>query len=346
MSFLLKEVNESNRKDVVLLKPTPAFVIKSKVIGYNQQVVRTIKLESNVKIFINLCYDDQVPQPDVPFNPNIVYPLIMNNKWEIPIVTSSIRSDVDKKGNNCYVCDCCINTECIDWIVKDLQLREILIEWCLESCEIRESLEISRDHIAFPKLKLKGDSIPSIEILNDELTTDVDKKISDALKPELFSDPSSFFKMKRSLIDDVDDQVMGDTDGELPPLFPRAEIETMSKPLIQELTELDLDKNIKRNNNTQVVERKEVTFDVTMRKTKATDVYKLKIEVVSNINSSLDVDLNYSEINNELIVLNTNLIDFKPKEVKIPLPDIFSKENVSNMKVFFIKSERKMIIYI
>lgn len=343
MSFLLRPVDEQNKNMVIALDPEPAFVIKSKVSGVHPKSDRIVELKTNVKIFLNVCHDSQVPKPDINFNPNIVYPLIMNNQWEIPIVTSSIREDTDKKGGICYVSDCCINSECIQWISKDLQLREILIEWCLESCELREALEISRENIAFPKMKKKGDLIPKLEILSEELTNDYQQEISNAIESEKLSDPISIFKMRRDLIDEENDSTLNGT--YLPPLFPNSNSQSPNKPLIQELNDLSLSKpQMKPKIHRPIFN--DLNFEVTMRKTTSTDMFKLRLDIKSEISSSLDLNLQYYSETNELLLKNINLNEFEEKHLRIPLPNIFSHSDISNMKTFFIKCEKKLIIFI
>ncbi|CCH60139.1 hypothetical protein TBLA_0C03360 [Henningerozyma blattae CBS 6284] len=360
------QINEKNNTNAIIsTEPTPLFVIKSKVQSSdNRPNTFTFPILQDKKIFINVCCADEIPKPDVDFNPNIVYPLIMNNKWEIPIVTTSIRNDTDKKGNLCYVCDCCINTACADWISKDLQLREILNEWCLESCELREVIEISRDNIAFPKMKKKGNKIPTLEILSEDLTQNLNIQGQQILNAEK-DDPSSILTMKRDLLRKEEEEtstLLGSNTEELPPLFPThkrniastddANKDNKSKknPLIQEINQLsinDKDRPVKKLKNPTII-KEDVIFDVQMRKTKNTDVYKLRIEIKSDqITSGLDLSLSYEPKNNQLLLKNLNTQIFNENILKIPLPNIFdNKDNKIIWKCFYTKKDHKLIIFI
>lgn len=349
-NFLLRPINSTeSTASVLLLEPQPGFVIKSKLDSCSPPT----ELAIGTKVFINVCFDNQVPKPNTDFNPSIVYPLIMNNQWEIPIITSNVRGDKDKKGAICYVWDCCINTECMSWVNKDYQLREILVEWCLESCELRQSVEISRDRIAFPKLKRKGDKIPTLEILNSDLNQDFRKEIDSIVEKDR-TDPTSILEMQRDL-------VFGETLGErknngnedtvtLPPLFPTTATTTTNnttqkKPLIEEIQDLSIrEKQAKTSKPRAIVEPKTLEYQATMVKTKDDKKFKLKIEITSELDSSLDYSIKYDVKNSVLAIKNINLHLYNEKKLEIPLPKIFEEQ--PDIKCFFIKSERKLIIFL
>ncbi|KAH9201519.1 pre-RNA processing PIH1/Nop17-domain-containing protein [Zygosaccharomyces rouxii] len=237
MNFFLKP--QDNLSSVVTINPKPEFVIKSKLVSTKNRPKDLPELQIGTKVFINLCHDEQVPQPDINFDPAIVYPLIINDQWEIPIITSSMRQDTDKKGALCYVWDCCINTKCAQWIRKEYQLREIVVEWCLESCDLAELLEISRDDISFPKMKSKGPILP-LEMLSEELNNDYKKEMAKMVE-EGRDEPDNLIKMRRSLMDDEEKAALEEK--ELPPLFPinnHPPASNAGKPLIEEIDELSI----------------------------------------------------------------------------------------------------------
>lgn len=332
MSFLLRPVSESNGKvdhGVVNIQPEPCFVVKSKI---NDQ--KRSGLIKNSKVFVNICHNTEVPLPEIDFDPNVVYPLIMNNQWEIPIITSMVREDADKKGNLCYVWDCCVNSKCISWIQKDLQLREILVEWCLESCEIVEGIEISRELLAFPKLKKKGDQIPALEVLHSQLKEDFRTTIREMAQRN-DRDPVSILEMKRDLISEED--LMTD---QLPPLIPNL-TSPQGRPLIEEINDLSiLDKARVNHKNTL----KELDFEVILAKTKDTNDFKLRVEISSELQSANDYVVTYNSKSNTLLVRSNNS-DYKEKTVEIPLPNIFT-EGQTSFECFFVKPQRRLMIFL
>ncbi|KAG0653308.1 hypothetical protein C6P45_003976 [Maudiozyma exigua] len=327
MNDYIRPVND---KDVITIKPSPIFVIKSKLLNGSQQ-----------KLFINVCHATNVPGPTIPFDPRNTYTAIMNNEWEIPIVTSQMRSDTDKKGDICSVADCIINDSLVVIIndVNNFQLKQILVEWCIESVEVRENVMIHRDCIKFPKMKFKGDELPDLEIRNDGDNEDDDIVMEDN------NSVSGFLQMKKDLLDkeEMDDETNG-----LKTLFPMSLSSKDNKPLIQDISEND-DINDRRThaniseipNSTKQAPK----FNVTMRHTKDTTTYKLRIEIESLIDSSLDLDLTYNSQNNSLMLKNINTDSFKESKLEIPLPN-FNSATEPEFKTFFIKKERKLYIFI
>lgn len=335
MTFLLRPVSGhsgANANNVMKIEPSPCFVVKSKILQPNKT-----SLKKDAKIFINICHNEEIPLPEIDFNPSIVYPLIVNNQWEVPIVTSSIREDSDKKGNLCYVVDCCINTKCVSWIQQDLQLREIVIEWCLESCELREQIEISRDHISFPKLKKKGETIPPLEILKDDLKEDYRETIDEMVKRES-KDPISIIEMKRDLIAEEEEGIESDTG--LPPLIPVDKV-TQHKPLIEEIEDLSLHEVKKPK---IISQSEQLKYEVTMGKTNGSSEFFLRVEVTSKIDSSLDYEVKYDPKTNTLLIKNTNTKVYPEKKLEIPLPNVFS--DAPKLKCFFVKPERKLVLFL
>ncbi|KAL3234964.1 Protein interacting with Hsp90 1 [Nakaseomyces bracarensis] len=344
MDFLLRPIGggDSGSSSVTVLKPQPSLVIKSKIVNVDDRPRNLPSLEADRKVFINLCHDDNAPKPDIPFDANIVYPMIMNNKWEIPIVTSSFRVDHDKKGQECYVVDCCVNSECLEWIAKDYQLKDILVEWCLEAAELRETVEISRDSIAFPKMKKKGDSIPDLEVFSEELDNNY---MNDMIEKDSNSEPTSILKARRDLLIQeeemsIDNSPLGE---QLPPLFPGQT--TRKKSLIEEIDDLSIQEKPKPS---EKVRKSPISYDVTMRKVTTSDKFKLRIDIkIEPVESSLDLNLSYDSTNNDLVLRNLNIHICEEKILKIPLPNIFDRNKVlNNADIYFVKNKKTVTILI
>lgn len=157
--------------DIVTLNPKEGFVVKTKIIDatdYNKYNIST-------KVFINLCHDPLVPKPPQEFDPTVVFPLIINNQWEIPIITSREKESKDKKGQPSLVYDCCINSTCFRWCQINADLRSILIEWCIEAVEIMYSVVLEREY-SIPKMLSKGE-LTKTEILKSELEGSLQNKM-------------------------------------------------------------------------------------------------------------------------------------------------------------------------
>ncbi|SSD60254.1 uncharacterized protein SCODWIG_02015 [Saccharomycodes ludwigii] len=365
MSFHLEKSDEIKS---IKFTPSKYLVVKSKLISNDQ------------KIFINIVHHDKYPfPPDIKFDPSIVYPLIINNQWEIPIITTSYVESTDKKGHPCLVWDCCINSECEKWCAANDQLKDILIEWCIESCELRSSLEIDRDDLKFPKLKYKGDIVREIELLeedivnidksskNDGNNTDKDNKTLATAKDSTVE----FLELKRQYeggnVDNGDDVL---PELLLPNQHPhknasvdksdmKNDISASNKPpLIQELDSTEKDLMLKKNFLVKGKQQKQKSQEISLfrysvkmgKPSKPTAPYKLKIEITTNMQNvtSLDFTVNYADYTNTVTVKNTNTHRYKEKSLDIPLPSLYksSSDYVDNFKVFFLKKSQTLYIFI
>lgn len=150
----------------IQLNPRPGFVVKTRILDSS----KPFKYGVNTKVFINICYDAQVPKPPIDFDPAVVFPLIIDNKWEIPLIVSQEKSDKDKKGQPSYVYDCCVNQQSFHWVQTNGDLRSIVIEWCLESIELLYEMTLEREY-SIPKMLSKGE-LSKTEIRSDELAED------------------------------------------------------------------------------------------------------------------------------------------------------------------------------
>ncbi|CEP63749.1 Pih1p LALA0_S09e01640g [Lachancea lanzarotensis] len=336
MTFMLRALGDAKveRERVLSVEPQAGFAIKTAVESTSHS-----ELEPGVKYFINVCHASQVPAPDIPFDPSIVFPLIMANRWEIPIVTSAARSDVDKKGSTCYVSDCCVNTECLEWARRNPQLKEILVEWCLESCELRQEIELSRTKLAFPKLRCKGDSIPVLEVLKEDLNADPQRDILGADQNRAGNDPQAFLEMRRDLLDDEADL---DPDGKLPPLFPKAQTES-KKVLIEEIEFNPLSPS-KEMGISSPPTKTPLNLDVRMGPAPSEHWANLKVQVRSELARQQDYQISYNSQDNSLhIMTSPDHHTYSPQELQIPLP-LVTKTSAANMVTSFDRDNHTLTI--
>ncbi|KAJ3260665.1 hypothetical protein HK103_000297 [Boothiomyces macroporosus] len=123
--------------------PQKGFVLKT-------QTMEESNYPSQTKVFINVCYSDEIPSP--PLLPqDQILKLIAdqdNSKYRVPMSCSKARNDVDKKGKVCIVYDVCINTVPYK-MCENEQFKTFIIELCLEWLE--ENL---------PKMASKGQLVP------------------------------------------------------------------------------------------------------------------------------------------------------------------------------------------
>lgn len=147
----------------ITLDPKPGFVLKTRVI----EAQSPLKHSPGTKVFINVCHDSQAPRPPQDFDPAVVYPLIILNEWEIPLIVSEEKATADKKGIPSFVYDCCVNSLCFQWCQVNSDLRQILNEWCLEAVELMYEMTLDRDY-SVPKMLSKGElsstTVPAAEM--------------------------------------------------------------------------------------------------------------------------------------------------------------------------------------
>lgn len=319
-------------EDELVLNPKPSFVVKTKL----ETSTSTPKRERGTKVFLNICSDDNVPLPEVGYDPQVIYPLIMDNKWEIPIVTSDERSDRDKKGQMAYVYDCIINTKAMRWIQMDKELREILIEWSLESAELRSNITLSRESIATPKMISKGE-VQKLTILKSELDVNRLNKEFERIN-QLQNEPQSILEAKN-----IEDEELLDEENKID-IFNVNRTEqdnSITKPLIQEITNMSIQSPPKVKKQATSTKPK-LEYSTTMSKVD-TNGYKLKIEIKSQNDSSLDYDLSLDRDTNTLILKNLNPKFSTTKDFELPLPPISKSPSI---KSFFVHDESTLVIFV
>lgn len=294
------------------LDPKPGFVIKTKVL--NAQT-----FSSGTKAFINVCHDPKVPRPPVEFEPAVVFPLIMQNQWEIPLVVSAEKHTVDKKGVPAVVYDCCMNLQCFQWTQVNKDLRLILIEWCIEAIELVFDMELERAY-TIPKMLNKGELSKTILSGEDATENALEAKLEEMKRNETLG-----------LIEEMkfgsDDE---DISGPLPDLRNISNA-PQKKPLIEEVESHETKrKELEQAPKAYVSERQRYDFSVTFLKV-ATPANGETIEVAVQCSqfTSDAVTVSYNSESRSLILHNCAdafyflKSDDKSKDaLEIPVPPI------------------------
>lgn len=234
----------SIREDIgsIQLSPTEGFVVKTRILeGKKHHLVTT-------KVFINICHDAQVPKPQVGFDPAVVFPLIMKNEWEIPIIASTEKTDTDKKGAESFVYDCCINDECFRWILVSKDLKLILIEWCLESVELMFDVVLEREY-STPKMTKKG-TLSNTQISLEELEGGFQKSLQELKQNDI-----------QGLLMELEPKEKEEGEKEeLPDLLNPHGVQK-GKPLIEEINDLSL---LPKKEHKETQPKTPLTLEITM----------------------------------------------------------------------------------
>ncbi|GMF99546.1 hypothetical protein B5S30_g4324 [[Candida] boidinii] len=342
---------KDKEKNIKLITPSPKFVIKTKI--FSQFEI----YQPGTKLFINICTHNIVPKPEIPkflpknnkkileidsnnstnttddndnddndddfFDPKLIFSLIMENQWEIPILTSpNIRQETDKKGNKSLAIDCIINEQPMRWCMINEDLKSILIEWCFDAVEFRinssnsgnstgsfKTLVIDRESVSLPKRSYLG-KLTDLEIdINEIKNNGKDlKELRDKLEN---NETLGLLEAKRSLNGDYDDND-NDTDDfqgiknkkiELTSIFDEFGLNDTPRPkngnkvLIEEISASQDSKTTKNNSMssntpittppaTKVTNNKQepIKFDINVtRLDENKDNYKLLIKIKNEI---------------------------------------------------------------
>lgn len=281
----------------IKLNPSPGYVIKTRIVGRESE-----KYSVGTKVFVNICYDNQVPKPEQEFDPSVVFALIVDNKWEIPIIVSKEKEVKDKLGSASLAYDCCINDTCFRWCNINGDLRSILNEWCIEAIELLYGLVLDRQY-SIPKMLCKGE-LSQTEIKQNELhESGFQKQLHDLKQNEVLG-----------LVNELDSpQDQSEPEGAID-VFNINKQPNDKKPLIQEI-DTPISKPI---STTSPVSSKpqQIMYNVNFKKLEGKHSFMVKFETDKNLDLDLQLD------NLDLIITSNtpNTIFSSNNQVKIPLP--------------------------
>lgn len=169
----------SNSTRRVTLTPKPGFVIKTTSTlngtyttplgtpsissptssSTPQPLPETIAVHKGFKIFLNICWEPQVPPPPERNEDEIRKAMtgadLDEGLYFIPVVVSDGRTATDKAGKPSLVFDCVFNSKLKSRATKDFEFRTFLTEIALERVEDKSGLTLSRE-IATPNIASKG----------------------------------------------------------------------------------------------------------------------------------------------------------------------------------------------
>jgi len=305
-------IREFVEEKIVEVQPKPIFVIKGKLFS------RFRDFDSGSKIFVNLCYSDLVPsnKEDTEFSYDI-FNKILNNEWDIPLLNSDLREVKDKKGVRSLVLECIINSKYKNWVLKNAELKEILIQWCFDLIEFKFDLIIDRDFIKFPKREYMGDEIPDLKINLRDIERD-----SDELK-----------ELSKDLFNEQDPMNLIRKDEEdVPSLLPEPPVK--KEGLIVEIDEIPQKAPVAQNT-------KEIKFSIEMNTIDTTvDGFTSEIKIRGPKGFEIPVDAVSLNINVEDRML---IISFKGEvknEIGLPIKEMTS------FRSFYVRNENVIYLYI
>lgn len=341
----LKEENNVKVEELIL---TPHFVIKTKTFSPYQI------FPPGTKFFINVCTNSKVPTKELikengeileGFDAQAIFISISKGEWEIPILTSpEIRETLDKKGGKSLLIDCVINEKYIKWCMVNEDLKDILIQWCIDAVEFQAggNFVIDRDFISLPKRTCIGGEPLNIQIDLAHLQN-VSKELED-LSKDIYDgkdDPLMILNAKR--LDDMNDENI------LPPLIPTNTKKGNS--LVIEIEEEGNDEKESKMKKEPIVEKKQINqqstkvkFEVEMCKLteyKTTLNHKYELRISSGLKSCSEYDLKFDKTDKNLLI--SNMDEKNKSSLKFPLPLDITGDDITS---FFVRKESKLYVYI
>ncbi|KAG9015633.1 hypothetical protein FRB90_004671 [Tulasnella sp. 427] len=128
-----------------------------------EPVTETVAVHKGYKIFLNICWDPQVPPPperdDDEIRKAMMGADLDSGIYFIPVIISDGKMTTDKAGKPSLVFDCVFNMKLRSRATKDYDFRTFLTEIALERVEDRSGLTLSRE-IATPNIPSKGTLLP------------------------------------------------------------------------------------------------------------------------------------------------------------------------------------------
>jgi len=119
----------------------------------------TISVHKGYKIFLNVCWDGNVPPPPERTEDQIRKAMMGadfdQGLYFVPVVVSDGRRVSDKAGKPSIVFDCVFNGKLRSRANKDIEFKTFLTEIALEQVEDKSGLTLSRE-IATPNISSKG----------------------------------------------------------------------------------------------------------------------------------------------------------------------------------------------
>lgn len=128
--------------------PEPAYVVKTLTVS------KTAGFPQGLKFFLNICHSSQIPAPSS-FE-DVRNRIVHGDEWDITVLGSEVRFDVDKAGKKSAVVDCCVNSRVLHLGLSDEVIRAYIIETSVEMVENKAGAVLSRE-FSMPKMVSKGE---------------------------------------------------------------------------------------------------------------------------------------------------------------------------------------------
>jgi len=186
---LLTPIDRKEQSQTKFILPSAGLCIKTK------------ETKLKTKFFLNLCYSEDVPEPEFNLNDKELAEILDGgtdaevNGVRIPMSIGETHKDKDKSGMECLACDVIINNLFYEQkILKSEMHRTFLITVALEGVEEKHKLSIDKDFSILHNRKSFGRLTPQFVRQKPsikELGGTTSKSTTSSLIQEIKQDPSS-----------------------------------------------------------------------------------------------------------------------------------------------------------
>ncbi|KAI0651258.1 pre-RNA processing PIH1/Nop17-domain-containing protein [Trametes meyenii] len=162
----------------ISLAPTPGFCIKSSTLNQatvalpssgsdNAASSATTTIAANLKVFVNIAWDKNVPAPPERSEEAIERAVAGDvsldtsdpEDWFVPVIVSEPKRDKDKAGKPSIVFDCIFNATLKSRALRSAEFKTFLIELSFQRIETQWGIQLARQ-IGTPNIASKGKLAP------------------------------------------------------------------------------------------------------------------------------------------------------------------------------------------
>lgn len=128
------------------IMPTPAFCLKTKL------------LDSNDKVFINVCTTDEMKKPRDVTDEELIKIIQTQDasQFRVPLSLGEPRTELDRSHNACVVYDIILHTCLYEESLKRPRMMEFLLLLVVEGLEAKYELELNREMRRMQNVKYMG----------------------------------------------------------------------------------------------------------------------------------------------------------------------------------------------
>ena len=168
-------VSNATAIPTISILPTPAFCLKTKAI------------QSNEKIFINVCTSDAMKKPRDVTDEELVEIIRTqdSSQFRVPLSLGEPRTELDRSNNACVVYDVIVHSS----LYAESQRRPLVMEFLLlltvEGLEAKYGLELNREMRRMQNIKYMG--LPTEHRVRTESKPRIEMEESDAIESNSYS---------------------------------------------------------------------------------------------------------------------------------------------------------------